>query len=315
MSRKKIYVFLAIGVIVAAALILFLGSRERVTFVIDGKAQSAQVRALTVGGALRAAGIALDERDVLQPQKSALLKANQAIEITQARAVNIQVLPGGETSLLISAGSTAGDLLAEADVALGADDRIWANGERVTAQQELAPGTELALVVRRAQTIELHSGEETQQLTSSAATLGEALSEAGILLAPADRLSPAVETPLDGAMEVELRRAVELTIQVDGGVVRAKSAAETIGEALAEAGVSLQGLDYSLPAEGKGIPADGSLRVVRVREELVIQQTAVPYTTKYENSDQGELDQQQGVVAGVLGIQEWRGRVRYEAGQ
>lgn len=312
MSRKKIYIFSAIGVILAAALILSLGKTRQVTFVINGASYPAQVRALTVGGALEAAGIALNAQDNLQPPKNAWLKGGMQIEIARARSVYIVELPGGGETDLISTGQTPADLLTEAGVSLEQLDRVWANGARVEAQQLLAPGAPVALVVRRAQTVDLRINGEKQKITSSAATLGQALAEAGILLEPADRLVPAAETLLDKPLQAELRRAVELNVQADGQVVQARSAAETIGEALAESGVSLQGLDYSLPAADQPIPADGSLRVVRVTEEVALQQTTVPYTTKYENSDEVALDHREVIVPGVLGIMVSRERVRYE---
>lgn len=314
MSRKKIYLFSAIGVILAAALIVFLSMERQVTFVIDGVIQPARVRALTVGGALDAAGIAWNGQDNLQPQKSAWLKDGIQIQITRTRSVSIVELPDSVERQLTSAGLNVADLLAEAEITLGPDDRVWANGARVESQQELAPGVPVSLVVRRAQAIDLQIGAETQRIQSSATTLGEALAEAGILVAPADRLTPLAETLLDKPLKAELRRASKLTIQVDDQAVQARSAAETVGEALAEAGISLQGLDYSLPAEDQSIPVSGEIRVVRVREDLVLQQTAVPFTTKYENSDQVALDHQDVIVPGVLGLKVSRERVRYEDG-
>jgi uncharacterized protein YabE (DUF348 family) len=315
MSFKTKIPILLSGLILAVVLYLLLGLPRTVLFVVNGQEQSGRIHALTVGGALRAAGIPLNERDAVQPPTNAWLKNRQQITLRSARDVSIQVLPGGETSQIISAGQTAAELLAEADVRLDSEDRIWANGEQITGQKELAPGADLALVIRHAQTIELQIGEKNQTILSSAATLGEALAEAGVLLAPADRLTPDPQTPLNGPMTANLRRAVGLTIKVDGKIVQARSAAEKVGDALAEAGVSLQGLDYSLPAADQPIPADGKLQVIRVSEELVIDQTSIPYTTKYENSDKVALDQQEVIVPGVLGITVSRERVRLEDGQ
>ncbi|HWQ03983.1 MAG TPA: ubiquitin-like domain-containing protein [Longilinea sp.] len=315
MSLKTKTILAVSGLTLAVALFFFLGLPRSVMFVINGHELSARVRALTIGSALKAAGIPLDERDVLQPSKNAWLKNGQQITIRRARDVSIQVLPEGETSRIVSAGLTAAELLMEAEVRLEPNDRLWANGELVTVQEGLPPGADLALVIRRAQTIELQIGVKTQTILSSAATLGEALAEAGILLAPADRLTPDAETPMSGPINADLRRTVKLTIQVDVQVTQARSAAENVGEALAEAGISLQGLDYSLPAADQPIPADGRLRVVRVNEELVMNQTSIPFTIKYENSDQVALDQQDVIVPGILGITVSRERVRLEDGQ
>lgn len=315
MSLKKKTMIAASVLTVAVALFLLLGLQRTVTFVINGQEQSARVRALTVGGALRAAMIPLDERDLLQPSITAWLKNGQKITIRRARIVSIQVLPEGETSRIVSAGQTAAELLTEADVQFEPEDRLWANGEQVSGQQELKLGADLALVIRHAQTVELQIGTISQTIQSSAATLGEALADAGIFLAPADRLTPDPETRLNGPINAYLRRAVELTIQADGLTLKARSAAENIGEALAEGGISLQGLDYSLPAADQPIPVDGLLRVIRVSEELVINQTSIPFTVKNENSDQVALDKQDVIEPGILGITVSRERVRLEDGR
>ena len=315
MNRKKVLRFAIPGVLLVAALILFLGGQRQVTMILDGQAHPARVRALTVGGALRQAGVPVSPQDLLTPGPAAWLVNGMEISVTHARGVSITLLPDGGERQLVSAGRTAAELLAEAGLATGSDDRLWANGAAVTLDQALPPGKPLALVVRRAQTVTLTIGTETRKIHSSAATLGEALADAGILLKPADRLTPAPETPLDGPLSADLRKARTLSIQVDGFTVQARSAAETVGEALAEAGISLQALDYSLPAEAEPLPEDGRLRVVRVQEELVLAQTAVPFTTKYVNSDQVALDRQEVIVPGVLGLQVSRERVRYEDGE
>ena len=48
---------------------------------------------------------------------------------------------------------------------------------------------------------------------------------------------------------------------------------DRLGAALAEAGISLQGMDFSEPAAGDPLPADGVIHVTRVREDVVLAQT------------------------------------------
>lgn len=315
MSLRNKILLTILSLTFLAALVLILSSQRQVTLIIDGTAQPLRVRALTVGGALRAAGIPLAPQDLLQPGRNTWLAQGMQIEIDRARSVSIALSPDSDKYDLVSAARTAAELLAEAGVEMGTDDRLWVNGAPAALDQSLPPGKPVALVVRRAQNVELAIGDETRRIHSSAATLGEALAEAGILLEPADRLSPGPETPLDSPVSAELRKARGLSIQVDGVLIQARSAAEQVGEALAEAGISLHGLDYSIPAEDLPLPDDGKLRVVRVQEELVLSQTTVPFTVKYENSDQVALDHQEVIVPGVLGLQVSRERVRFEDGK
>ncbi len=105
-----------------------------------------------------------------------------------------------------------------------------------------------------------------------------------------------------------------MIITVDGGEVRTRSSAATVGQALAEAGIPLIGLDYAIPPESDPLPDDGRIRVVRVREEVVLTQTSLPYETRSELTPQLELDQQEIIQVGEPGLAVNRARVRYEDG-
>ena len=109
-------------------------------------------------------------------------------------------------------------------------------------------------------------------------------------MASADRLTPPADSALDSDLSVTLRRAVPLTVQLNDRDVQIELAAETVGEVLAEAHLSLQGLDYSLPADDQPLPADGIIRVVRVREEVKLTQMLLAFTNEYVKSDEVELD-------------------------
>ncbi|HTX79536.1 MAG TPA: ubiquitin-like domain-containing protein, partial [Longilinea sp.] len=165
------------------------------------------------------------------------------------------------------------------------------------------------------QAITLDEGGKTHTIYSSAPTLGKALWEAGILLNAADSLTPGPETPLDRPMQAKLVRAVTLYVTSDNRTVTIRSAAPTIGQALAAAGMPLEGLDYSSPAEDQPIPVDGQVRVVHVREAVDLVQTAIPYTISYIADPDTELDHSSVVTEGQYGIQVSRVRVRYEDGQ
>jgi 3D (Asp-Asp-Asp) domain-containing protein len=112
-----------------------------------------------------------------------------------------------------------------------------------------------------------------------------------------------------------LHHALPLTIQVDGKKVTVNSAAATVGQALAQAGIALQGLDYSKPAEDQPLPENGKIKVVRVQEQVTLEQKQIPYTTEYVADPRTELDQSSVVDAGQVGVEVTRLRSRYEDGQ
>jgi len=77
-------------------------------------------------------------------------------------------------------------------------------------------------------------------LHTTAATIGEALREAGMTVYLADKVSPDLGTPANDGQVVSLEPAVPLTILADGRHLHTRTHRKTVAEALAEVGVPLQ---------------------------------------------------------------------------
>lgn len=107
----------------------------------------------------------------------------------------------------------------------------------------------------------------------------------------------------------------QLTVRLDGKSMPIESSAHSVGEALAEAGIPLQGLDYSLPAEKEPLPSDGQIKVVRVSESLQLAQKPIPYDSDVQASADIPLDQTQIIQPGETGLSVQRIRIRYEDGK
>ncbi len=230
-----------------------------------------------------------------------------------ARPVEIWLTAEDTPQTLMSAAGTPIELLTEAGLTLEDGDCIFWSGTELAGDAVL-PLTPLVLELRRAVPVLVTLDGETQTILSSGRTLGEALWDAEIQLDAADLLSQPVETPLREPVSITLRRAEPLRIQVDGREVLAYSAAETVGQALAQAGVPLQGLDYSQPAEDQPLPEDGFVRLIRVSEEIVLNTTEIPFENNYVPDPTLELDMRRVITPGETGLQVQRQRVRYEDG-
>jgi 3D (Asp-Asp-Asp) domain-containing protein len=88
-----------------------------------------------------------------------------------------------------------------------------------------------------------------------------------------------------------------------------------VGEALADLGFSLQYLDYAIPAENEPVPVDGTIRMVRVREEILLEKEETAYQNTYVEDPNAELDTVSVVVPGQVGLVVTRTRVRLEDGK
>ncbi|NPV56835.1 MAG: DUF348 domain-containing protein [Anaerolineae bacterium] len=313
LSRNKRYI--PVALIVAGILLLLLGARRTVTLVIDGQVQPFSSRAPTVGLTLRQAGVAVGNLDRVSPPTHTLLGWRASIVIERARPVFLWSSSPGFPKFIITPERIPANILADAGIQIYPGDRIYWNGTRVDPGLKLTPTPNLVLDYHPGIPITIHDRDHTTQRHSAAATIGDALWEAGIVLEAGEQASVPLDTPLREPVEVTIARANPITITVDNKTIQTITSAHTVGEALASAGVSLQDLDYSQPAEDQPIPEDRAIEVVRVQEEVVLEQSTIPYTSDYIEDSETELDQQSIVSPGEYGLQVSRLRVRYENGQ
>lgn len=158
-------------------------------------------------------------------------------------------------------------------------------------------------------------GEQSWQVASQATTVGEALTEAGLLLHPKDKLSLDPQEPLQDGMKLTISKARQVWVEHAGLSLSGITAASTVGEALAELGLSLQGLDYSDPGEEAPLPLDGKLIVHRVNETINLITEETPAAYSFEADPETELDQQSTLVPAVPGYTVTRVRARVVDGQ
>ena len=179
---------------------------------------------------------------------------------------------------------------------------------------EIADRGELTLQYRPAVSIQVNQDGESFTFRSTAQTLGLALFQEGIRIHGGDSITPLQGQKIDSNLEVSLISARPIEITADGVTFTTVSSAETVSQALQAAGVTLQDLDYTKPAERNPIPGDGKIRVVRVTEELLLERTTIPYEVRFVADDTLEVNQRVVVEEGQAGVKASRVRVRYEDG-
>ncbi len=232
----------------------------------------------------------------------------------QPKSPSVTILADGQVFTLKNIQRVPADLLAAARVTLGPNDSVLYLGYSTPFDIALPDARSYTLTVRRAVALTVVAPDGQQTIQTSALTVGQALAEAGFTLYAADRLDPPAETPITGALAVSYQPGREIVVTVDGTQVRVRSAAGTVGQALAEAGVPLVGLDISRPGESAPLPEDGLIRVVRVVESVALTQKTIPFSTRTELSADLEIDQQVLLQGGEPGLATARLRTRSEDG-
>ena len=312
-QNRKTLLPVAIAAILAGLLLIWFGLSRTVTVIVDGVPLTVRTSALTVSGMLRAAEVPADPANRVQPAQGRLIWNAPLVTVQTAREV---VLATSEYEVAFqSAEAIPANLLQTAEVVLFPNDQVRINGVRVDPLVPIQQVDGFVLQYVPAQPITLETEGQVRTIYSAEPTLGLALEEAGVALSPQDLVSQDLQTPVDGPLQVSIRRARTVAVTVDGETVTGLTAAPTVGGALLALDIPLQNLDYSIPTETAALPEDGQIRVVRVREELLISTDETPFQAEYQEDPNTPLDQTSVIKQGQNAIYATRERVGYEDGQ
>ncbi len=227
---------------------------------------------------------------------------------------SITILDGGNILKVESSERVPLILLTEAGIAPQPHDRVLLNGNAVPMDQPITTNNPIQLQLRRAVTLTLVSPQGEQTIQTSALTVGQALNEAGYSLGVNDKINPPAETAITDSLTVTYTPARDLIIYSGNDAINIRSAAGTVGEALAEAGIPLMGLDTSSPLENEALPADGQIQVTRVTESIIVELESIPFSTDTIDSPDIPFGQDEIIQPGVEGVAMIRTRIRYENG-
>ncbi|MBE2269869.1 MAG: DUF348 domain-containing protein [Anaerolinea sp.] len=302
-----ITVTLVIGVIVLLVTLI------PVTVIVDGEATQVKTRAVDVAGVLDELDLLINDGDLVTPPLTDRLEPDMVIAVTRARSVFLMV--DGSTTPLWTPLTNPADLLRSAGVNVTTEDRVVVDGT-LAQIADLArwPVPVTAISVRHAVDLTLVDDTATRTIRTTAATVGEALFEADITLYVSDRVYPDLNASVSSGMQVTIHRARPINIVVDGETVQTRSQGSTVGDALADAGVALVGLDYAIPDEETALLPGMSIRIIRVTEDITTTSAAIPYETIYQADSTLEIDQRRVLQTGTAGTQTTTIRVRYENG-
>jgi uncharacterized protein YabE (DUF348 family) len=189
------------------------------------------------------------------------------------------------------------------------------NGETSHLTSTLPLGPEPVIIqINTAVPVKIVSEAGEQVYLTSSTSVIEALWDIGIVVASTDMLTIAPETAIEPNLVIGIQKGKPIHIATQHDSLTIFSAASTVGEALAQAGLSLQGLDYSIPGPDKPVPVDGKIQLIRMQEEVIIEHTPVPFETEFQPADDLDLDTRSTIQPGEYGLIAKRVRIRYKDG-
>ena len=307
--RSRIVALILGGLAIIALTASYRATMTPVTLTVDDEARKVYTHQPTVALLLADLGISLRSEDRVRPALDAPVTAKMDVRIDHARPVVIVV--DGQEHLRYAHQESPADLIATLDVALDRHDTLDVRPSTIVDP----PNTRFRVVVERAVEVVLEEGAVRTAFYTHADTVGEALTSAGFRLYRADRLYPAPSTPVQHGMHIRLERSIPVSIWVDGHELRTRTHRARVGEVLADLGVTLNGQDYTQRDLDAPLGEGAEIRVVRVTESVVVEQSPIPFESVWQPDPELEIDNQHLLQEGDPGVLERRIRFRYEDGQ
>jgi len=187
----------AVLALVTAGTGAFATLHKSVEVDVDGATLTVSTFGRTVGDVLRAAGVEVDDLDVVVPEIWEPVPEGEEIVVRHAREV--ELLVDGERRTVWTTALTVGDALE----ALG--ERARDAHLSVSRSAALPRSGPVVVTTRKTMTLKV-DGQELE-LVSSRPTVREALREAGLVLGESDSLSVPLDAPTEDGLEIEVTRA------------------------------------------------------------------------------------------------------------
>ncbi|MFN2524086.1 MAG: ubiquitin-like domain-containing protein [Mycobacteriales bacterium] len=175
---------------------------KTVTVSVDGQLRELRLHGGTVADALAAGGLSAGPHDLLAPSAGSDLADGDRIALRRGRQLQL-VVDGARRSVWVTAASVEEAL---AQIGLRADAYVSASRSRSI------PLAGLALDVRLPKSVAVVADGRVRVISSTGATVRDALVQAGVRLRPADRLSAPRAAALTDLMTIRVTRISGRTV-------------------------------------------------------------------------------------------------------
>lgn len=324
-SASTLTILFLLGCLVLLG-ITYSATQHTVLLDINGTLIAHRTHQQSAEGVLRELGVPLEAEDQLKAPAEAELLGGEPIRVTIARPA-VLVHDGSVTQVRSQASDIAG-VLSQMGVGVFPHDQLYLAGKRCTPYTRL-PQPEVAarpsvrallealkrpvrLALRRAVQVTVQDGTVPMSFYTTARTLGAALFERDIIVYVGDRIFPNLRTGISPGLRVVIERSKPITLDVGGDQVALRTGHKTVRDLLQAERISLGPKDRILPDPRSAITSELHVAVVRVHDEYYIEETPIPFETRWEPDPETEIDRREVASWGREGAKRRRIRVHYE---
>jgi 3D (Asp-Asp-Asp) domain-containing protein len=162
-------------------------------------------------------------------------------------------------------------------------------------------------------TITLVRNGQAEPVRTRAATVGDLLNEQNIRRSPEDALDVDPSSPVTNGETIAYRAAISVTLVVDGTASTVRTAADTVGEVLANQHITFDAHDTLVPAAPRSIAAEQTIRLNHVNSWVERVTKAVPAPVEHRLAFNLAVGHVRVIQKGVPGQREFTYRVDRQA--
>jgi Uncharacterized protein conserved in bacteria len=237
-----------------------------------------------------------------------LITATVALFNANTLLINID----GKTVRLLTFSHTVGGALTHSWLGIYPEDIVKPSRDTL-----LSNG--LTIEVTRSNPVQLNVDTQSFAVRTTGKTVGEALTDLseryGLGIKEFDEVNIPRSDSLVANMELNVRRAIPVHIQIDGQETDTYLAPRTVADALVKLGITLGEKDkISLPLDYTLVP-DDKIQVVRVVEKVETVETEIPYKVVAQDADFPVGLPDRIISRGSNGLQEQTVKLTLEDGE
>lgn len=204
-----------------------------------------------------------------------------------------------------------GNLLLQAGINFYPGDELYWNGSKIAVDQSLPEKSSYLLQYQPQFEVTINQSGKDTIMFSNAVTLGAALWEGGFHIKKGDNLSNYVHELLIEPVNVVYAAAYPVTVHKGDSEIQLGTSSASVGQALADAGMPIQALDFCIPDEGEVLPEDGVIRLEQVSEVVVVEDVTVDFEYEHQPDPEENSGQEWVIEPGEKGAKIIMQRIRY----
>ncbi|SIS12347.1 Uncharacterized conserved protein YabE, contains G5 and tandem DUF348 domains [Peribacillus simplex] len=196
----------AILVSTALGILIYQGTKDTVTIMLDGKKEVVRTHAATVNDMLEDLEITVKAADYVHPSRAT--KVDDDLEVVWKPAQKIVMVQDGKTKDVWSTADTVDELLKDQNLRVKEQDKITpSKNTKLKANMEVA--------IDKAFSLKLVVGGDEKQVWSTSTTVADFLKQQGVKLNDLDRVEPELTEKVEAENTVNVVRIEKVTDVVE----------------------------------------------------------------------------------------------------